>query len=78
MKSSEWKPPYTSTKVAIVVHWLCKPVEWPGPLIDLMAPDALEKCLAVFLPYYDVMIRRAVTGELRLFLDDFGGDFRQR
>ena len=63
--------------VTQVIHWLGKPVEWPSPA-PLLMPAGLGPCLAVLLPVYDVAIRRSKDGNLFLYVDDFGGGFRQR
>ena len=77
-KHSPWNPPYPSVKVTDVEHWLGKRIEWPRN-VDLGQPDALAQCIAVLCPVYDVMIRRhSVTGHVYLYVDDFGGGFRQR
>ena len=72
-----WNPPYASTTVTEVVHWLGKPVAWPS-LTPLVMPAGLGLCLAVLLPVYDVAIRRSKDGNLYLYVDDFGGGFRVR
>ena len=73
----KWNPPYPSTMVAEVVHWLGKPVKWPAPT-PLSMPADLGPCLAVLLPIYDVAIRRSKSGDLFLFVDDLGGGFHVR
>lgn len=78
MKTTQWQPPYQSIKVTQVSHWLGKPVVWPSP-VSLTEPGALNRCIAVLCPVYDIMIRRTqFPGDLHIFVDDFGGGFRTR
>jgi hypothetical protein len=76
-RKPKWNPPYLSTKVQDVYHWMGKPVEWPASALSM--PNTLENCLAVLCPVYDVMVRRIqASGDLYLFVDDLGKGFRTR